>query len=789
MKSLFFYLVQVVVVSGILYAYYHFALRNKKFHQYNRFYILAATLASVLIPFLNIPVYFTEEDKWMYALQNLSGPAVVINVDPSAEVEKPFNWQGLLYCFYALVAVAGVAKVLVSVYRLKKIMRRHPAEHLNGIRFINTSEPGTPFSFFRWLFWNDRIELSSQKGEQIFRHEVYHIEQKHSIDSVFMEIITIVFWINPFFHLMKKELKAIHEFLADRFASHDTEKWEYAEMLLMQALNTQHSLVQPFFHNQIKRRIAMITNPQKTSHQYLRKLLVLPLGALLITLFAFSYQKKSPDLLAEVTVTDIQPAVIDSLPDGKTDIRADVFTVKGDGFNAQNQKVKPQLIIFNGKRFNSDEFAAFTGKKGKNVVIEAMYVVSTPPNDKNAILQYGEQARDGVLEFKAATLDTVPAVKANSVRISASPVPGKEPLIVLDGVVKDRDDYKLTLQQLDPDKIQSISILKDASATGLYGDKGKNGVMLITTKKDVEVKELRLETLPGVVVTDSGRLIGTGAKTRVTNLQIKPIEEVKAGTQSNKLEEVTVVGYGTKKATGDQVIEVRQVPSNSIKGQIEEVPVKGKLQSVTIENVSRTFTKVEVEPAFPGGASAWYSFLTKNLDAASPAKNNAPAGEYTVQVRMKVSDDGRLSDFKALTNHGFGMEAAAIRALENSPYWNPAYQNGKAVNAIKTQAFTFVVKGETPKLQEVTISAIPSVSVYPNPANDRVFVRLEGSEEREVTVRIVDMGGKEKMRSSIKKVKGSTVNGFNIGSLAPGTYILNVEGKGMTSSSHKFVKE
>ncbi|MET0462728.1 MAG: T9SS type A sorting domain-containing protein [Chitinophagaceae bacterium] len=780
MKSLFFYLAQVVVVSGILYAYYHFALRNKKFHQYNRFYILGATLASVLIPFLNIPVYFTDEDKWMYALQNLSGPSVVITVDATAEVEKPFNWQAVLYGFYAIIAIAGVAKVLVSVYRLKKIMRQHPAEHLNGIRFINTSEPGTPFSFFRWLFWNDRIELSSQKGEQIFRHEVYHIEQKHSIDSVFMEIITIVFWINPFFHLMKKELKAIHEFLADRFASHDTEKWEYAEMLLMQALNTQHSLVQPFFHNQIKRRIAMITNPQKTSHQYLRKLLVLPLGALLITLFAFSYQKKSPDPLAEVTVLDIQPAVIDSFPDGKTDIRADVFTVKGDGFNAQNQKVKPQLIIFNGKRFNSDEFAAFTGKKGKNVVIEAMYVVSTPPNDKNAILQYGEQARDGVLEFKAATLDTVPAVKANSVRISSSPVPGKEPLIVLDGVIKDKEDYKLTLQHLDPNQIQAITVLKDASSTALYGENGKNGVLLITTKKEAEkniLAEIVLDTVPAH---------GAGNR-RVTNLQIKPTEEVKAGGQVSKLEEVTVVGYGTRKADRG-VLEVRSVPSNSIKGEVQEVRIEAT-PLLRTQNVNGSSGNVEVDPAFPGGASAWYGFLAKNLDAASPARSNAPAGEYTVYVRMKVSEEGRLSDFKALTNHGFGMEAAAIHALENSPYWNPGYRNGKAVNSIKTQAFTFVVKGETPKLQEVTISAIPSASVYPNPANDRIFVRLEGSEEREVTVRIVDMGGKEKMRSTIKKAKGSAVNGFNIGSLAPGTYILNLEGKGMTSSSHKFVKE
>lgn len=74
----------------------------------------------------------------------------------------------------------------------------------------------------------------------------------------------------------KKELRAIHEFLADRYAVSGNDKWNYAELLLMQTLNTQQSLVNPFFNNQIKRRIAMITNSKKPGHQYLRKVMVLP---------------------------------------------------------------------------------------------------------------------------------------------------------------------------------------------------------------------------------------------------------------------------------------------------------------------------------------------------------------------------------------------------------------------------------------------------------------------------------------------------------------------------------
>lgn len=59
--------------------------------------------------------------------------------------------------------------------------------------------------------------------------------------------------------------------------------------------------------------------------------------------------------------------------------------------------------------------------------------------------------------------------------ISAS----NEPLIVLDGVV----DAVTDLNEINPSDIESISVLKDASSTAIYGARGSNGVILITTKE------------------------------------------------------------------------------------------------------------------------------------------------------------------------------------------------------------------------------------------------------------------------------------------------------------------
>lgn len=71
----------------------------------------------------------------------------------------------------------------------------------------------------------------------------------------------------------------------------------------------------------------------------------------------------------------------------------------------------------------------------------------------------------------------------------------QEPLIIVDGIQVSSGD----LNNIDPETIESFSILKDATATALYGTLGANGVMIVTTKsgKDMEKPRInvRLETI------------------------------------------------------------------------------------------------------------------------------------------------------------------------------------------------------------------------------------------------------------------------------------------------------
>jgi periplasmic protein TonB len=102
------------------------------------------------------------------------------------------------------------------------------------------------------------------------------------------------------------------------------------------------------------------------------------------------------------------------------------------------------------------------------------------------------------------------------------------------------------------------------------------------------------------------------------------------------------------------------------------------------------FEKVEIDARYPGD---WGKFLERNLNGSVPSDNGAPPGMYTVMIQFVVDVQGNISDIKALTSHGYGMEQEAIRVLKKtgSVKWIPAFQNHRHVPAYRRQPITFKI--------------------------------------------------------------------------------------------------
>jgi protein TonB len=138
---------------------------------------------------------------------------------------------------------------------------------------------------------------------------------------------------------------------------------------------------------------------------------------------------------------------------------------------------------------------------------------------------------------------------------------------------------------------------------------------------------------------------------------------------------------------------------NSAKAGINFTELKDVRDTTPAKDTSelKVFEKVEIEASFPGGEGAWRSFLEQNLNPNTPVEHGAPAGSYTVWVQFIVDKEGKPTEFKALTHHGYGMETEVIRTMRKAPLWTPASQGGRIVKAYRKQPVTFVVQEEKRK--------------------------------------------------------------------------------------------
>ncbi|MEO8111739.1 MAG: N-acetylmuramoyl-L-alanine amidase, partial [Ginsengibacter sp.] len=294
MITLAWYLLKVAICSGVLFGYYHVALRNKIFHRWNRFYILASIVISLAAPIIKINIFQQSGEDKGTAVRMLQA----INTSDEIVIEYSRNRgfkiesEKIAEAAYLLVSTSLFGILFISFYKISRLRKVYPETKMKEISFISTDVKGTPFSFFNSIFWNNAIDLHSSQGQKIFNHEIAHVKEKHSYDKLFVNIVLIFFWANPFFWLMRKELNMIHEFIADQKALEDSDISAFADMILHAVYPGQNfSLTNPFFYSPLKRRILMLTQNKNPKVSYLGRLLALPLAAIIF--FAFTLKMKT----------------------------------------------------------------------------------------------------------------------------------------------------------------------------------------------------------------------------------------------------------------------------------------------------------------------------------------------------------------------------------------------------------------------------------------------------------------------------------------------------------------
>ncbi|MET3880703.1 M56 family metallopeptidase [Chitinophaga sp. OAE865] len=334
-------------------------------------------------------------------------------------------WTLLVYIFWTGVSVMAI-RFCFQLLSLWKIHRSSKRSKIADTTVQVLQQPVNPFSFFRNIYINPVLH-QPEELPAILRHEKVHVQQWHSVDVVLGELNNIFYWFNPGAWLMKTAIRENLEFITDRYLlKQGVDKTAYQYNLIkVSGIPYATAIANNFNFSHLKNRIIMMNSKKSSRYQMARYLVLgLMVGG---TVLSLNYTKApSVHPFANVIVKDTVPPPPPAPPKAPPPPKVEQVT------------------------------------KG---------VPKPPPPPKV------EQVKKTPLKV---TKDTVAPGQKGNVLTLRGVDPDKAPLYIVDGSPVE------SIEGIAPDGIESISVLKNKSATAIYGSRGKNGVILVTTKKNGE---------------------------------------------------------------------------------------------------------------------------------------------------------------------------------------------------------------------------------------------------------------------------------------------------------------
>ncbi|HEY1025352.1 MAG TPA: TonB family protein [Sphingobacteriaceae bacterium] len=626
--NFFNYLFQVNLFLAMFIGFYWLVLRRETFFAHNRIYLNLSVVLSYVIPFIQSEwfqgLFITEQVREVtYAVP----VSVIYEPVPIGYINQApaFNWAFGIAAVYLIGALFFFGRLVVQLLSLRREL----------------SAPGSQaFSFFGKMFIDDALP----EKQTIENHEYVHIRQWHSLDVIFMEIMTVMNWFNPLAHLYRKEIKHVHEFIADEEAS-GQDKENYALLLLSQTLGvTPHQLTNSFFNESLlKRRIVMLSKSRSNRIGLLKYGLCAPLFGAMLVFSSATIVKKSET----VRIADIIPSVTD-----KPEARRSNYS-----FIAKHPEVNGTRWSENGHRL--DVFL----KNGKTL----SYDLQKSDDKAAAKARFGELPLSSLGNATAEKIEAEIApnsqefanLKKHIARSIKYPAAAKE---------ADTNGYVLTRFSTNNGKIMNMEILSGSSeifeqeaVRVLKGYTGKiedgNYSLAIAFQMAGVKEKFRLPGNTGVTGTKFlGEVVVTAYNANLISPPPPPQEPKKASNENEQ---------------------------DNASFQLREIVVEGP-QREAMKNVAgvqddkiHDFSRVDELPKFPGGDKGFTQFLSNNIQYPQAAKVNNTTGR--VIVTFVVAKDGSLEDIKILRGLGYGTDEETIRVLNLSPRWTPGKVKGKPV--------------------------------------------------------------------------------------------------------------
>ena len=317
MGALLLYILKSTICLILFYLGFKALLSNDTFFRFNRWVLLVGIATCMLLPAIKIqtseplliqqPIIHLEKmiagEETVVTYLSDNNPEV--NMIPVVTPAKMIDWGQIIALLYWAGFIFCLMTTLLSFRKMFVLIRSGRKLQQGRYTLILVPSCVSPFSWGRYIILSE--EDYEKHPDEILTHEMMHLKSHHSIDLLFMECILWLHWFNPAIWLLKRELKDIHEYQADKgVLTQGVDATKYQLLLVKKAVGSSlYTLANSFNHSKIKKRITMMLKKKSNPWARLKYLYVLPLAVIAVAAFARPEISSELDEISAVKVNDL----------------------------------------------------------------------------------------------------------------------------------------------------------------------------------------------------------------------------------------------------------------------------------------------------------------------------------------------------------------------------------------------------------------------------------------------------------------------------------------------------
>ncbi|RKU64271.1 hypothetical protein DWW91_23015 [Parabacteroides sp. AF17-3] len=357
MGALLLYILKSTICLILFYLGFKALLSNDTFFRFNRWVLLVGIATCMLLPAIKIQTSepLLIQQPIIHLEKMIAGEETVVTYlsDNNPEVDmipvvtpaKMIDWGQIIALLYWAGFIFCLMTTLLSFRKMFVLIRSGRKLQQGRYTLILVPSCVSPFSWGRYIILSE--EDYEKYPDEILTHEMMHLKSHHSIDLLFVECILWLHWFNPAIWLLKRELKDIHEYQADKgVLTQGVDATKYQLLLVKKAVGSSlYTLANSFNHSKIKKRITMMLKGKSNNWARLKLLLLVPVGLIVLNAFA------RPEVNRQLE-TLVQSKDKETPPEEQQDMKS-FFKMELDSYM---KKVEPQT------RFEPDEIIAFMKK-------------------------------------------------------------------------------------------------------------------------------------------------------------------------------------------------------------------------------------------------------------------------------------------------------------------------------------------------------------------------------------------------------------------------------------------